>query len=698
MRRTTSTTDAAAPQHNKQHAGHRLSRTKKLTFAVATVVIFFAIVELLLGLCGVQPAAMTDDPFVGFSSYAPLFLEESRPDGSTQMSTSPGKLTWFNAQQFERPKADGVYRIFCLGGSTTYGRPYDDRTSFCGWLREMLADADPDGRYEVINAGGISYASYRVARLMEELVAYEPDLFIIYTGHNEFLERRTYAEMFETPAAVRWSESLLARTRTYGVLRRVMHGERRPRSEDNVLSTEVLAQLDSVVGLEAYHRDPEFRHQVLAHFEFNLSRMIEIAHDSSADVILVTPASNLANCSPFKSEFSATHSIEDIERFHADLDQSREEYDREQFEAALAAVEHALQIDAYHAEALYWRGRILLALGRIDDARESLLRSRDEDVCPLRALSEIETLVRDAAKQHDVPLVDFASIAAAQSPTRIPGNELFLDHVHPTIDGHGILARFLMDELVGQGVVARRPGWNQDGPAAVAERIHASIDEADRAAALRNLSKVLGWSGKLEESADLALKAVDINPGDAEAQYEAGNALYTRGNLTGALDRFMASLTLDPDSAQTWYGLGLVHADLGTPDQAINDFREAVSRRPEFADAHYNLANMLSNAGDLIGAREHYEIVLRIDARNVYALNNLGIVLVRGGDLDGAQRRFEEAVRIRPDFVDALLNLGRIHETKQDYPAAARCYRDALAIEPEHPVALGSLRRVEEGQ
>ncbi len=30
---------------------------------------------------------------------------------------------------------------------------------------------------------------------MEELTKYEPDMFIVYTGHNEFLEERTYGEI-----------------------------------------------------------------------------------------------------------------------------------------------------------------------------------------------------------------------------------------------------------------------------------------------------------------------------------------------------------------------------------------------------------------------------------------------------------------------------------------------------------------------
>jgi hypothetical protein len=71
--------------------------------------------------------------------------------------------------------------------------PQDDTTSFPGWLREILLSADSSKKWEVVNAGGVSYASYRVASLMDGLSDYEPDLFVVYSGHNEFLERRTYA-------------------------------------------------------------------------------------------------------------------------------------------------------------------------------------------------------------------------------------------------------------------------------------------------------------------------------------------------------------------------------------------------------------------------------------------------------------------------------------------------------------------------
>jgi len=90
--------------------------------------------------------------------------------------------------------------ILCKAvGSATYGRPFFDHTSFPGWLRAFLPRADPTRKWEVINAGAISYASYRIKGLMAELSRFEPDLFIVYTGENEFLERRTYASAFNTP-------------------------------------------------------------------------------------------------------------------------------------------------------------------------------------------------------------------------------------------------------------------------------------------------------------------------------------------------------------------------------------------------------------------------------------------------------------------------------------------------------------------
>jgi hypothetical protein len=180
----------------------KLSAWKKSTFALLTTALVFALLEGLLALCGVRPVGVDSDPYVGFAANIPLFVERREVDGRSYLATAENKLPWFNPQRFAKRKPRGTYRIFCLGGSTTYGRPYRDTASFSGWLRELLPVVDSGHPWEVINAGGISYASYRVVRVMEELTRYEPDLFVVYSGHNEFLERRTYQDLFDTPGGL----------------------------------------------------------------------------------------------------------------------------------------------------------------------------------------------------------------------------------------------------------------------------------------------------------------------------------------------------------------------------------------------------------------------------------------------------------------------------------------------------------------
>ena len=127
-----------------------MSISRKILFSIVATAVFLLVLEGVLVLAGVRPDRYASDPYVGFSSTSRLFVD----DGAGGLETSEAKVPLFNRQRF--PADPSVaFRIFCVGGSTTFGRPYDDATSFCGWLREFLYAADPSKNWEVINAGGI---------------------------------------------------------------------------------------------------------------------------------------------------------------------------------------------------------------------------------------------------------------------------------------------------------------------------------------------------------------------------------------------------------------------------------------------------------------------------------------------------------------------------------------------------------------
>ena len=217
-----------------------------------------AALEAALRLLPLAPEAADEgDPFVGFSELHPLFVPLMGEDGEVRMRTSPDKLRWFNKQEFSARKQPGTFRIFALGGSTAYGRPFGDATSFSGWMRKLLNSSPGKASvYEVINAGGISYASYRVVNILKGLLAYQPDLFVIYTGHNEFLEARTYEDFLAQPALVFKARQQLARLKTYRLLARAYRNIRNNLTEDepstgtdHLLSPEVETLLERSAGL-----------------------------------------------------------------------------------------------------------------------------------------------------------------------------------------------------------------------------------------------------------------------------------------------------------------------------------------------------------------------------------------------------------------------------------------------------------------
>ncbi|MGD0040613.1 MAG: SGNH/GDSL hydrolase family protein, partial [Isosphaeraceae bacterium] len=266
---------------------------KKLAFAVPTALAILMVVELTLWACGVKPAYFRRDPYAGFTPQVRHFQDETDPGKSPVVTVVPSKRETLNEQRFPRHKPPGTFRIVCLGGSATYGRPFFDHTSFAGWLRAFLPKADPSRKWEVINAGAISYASYRVRGLMAELARYEPDLFIAYMGHNEFLERRTYAGVLRTPSLLRKAAGLASGLRITTVMQSGLELAGILRSADRHKATGLHEEVVRIpvysVGPEAYTRDETFKREVLSHYEASLNAMVDLAAETKARLLFVTP-------------------------------------------------------------------------------------------------------------------------------------------------------------------------------------------------------------------------------------------------------------------------------------------------------------------------------------------------------------------------------------------------------------------------
>jgi tetratricopeptide (TPR) repeat protein len=673
----------------------KVAAWKKLLFAIITVAALFAAGEIALLVVGIRPVLYDEDPYVGFSSYIPLFVEQAGSGGEKVMVTARNKLRLFNPQQFPANKPADTYRIFCAGGSTTFGRPYDDMTSFCGWLRAMLPKADPSREWELINVGGVSYASYRVAVLMEEMIRYEPDLFIIYTGHNEFLEHRTYGRVVGTPRAVRGLGAIMSRTRTYTAVKQAVDtlsgSPEAAIDKRDYLPGEVETILESSLGPESYHRDAELRKQVLDHYHYNLMRMVDIARSVGAKVILVTPASNLRHCSPFKSEHRDAISKNQRDDWQVQFDHASKACAVEQHGEALAAVDKAIAIDDRHAHGHYLRGRILWRLRRYSEAKASFIRAMDEDVCPLRAPTQMLSVVARVAEERNVPLVDFVALVEEQSEHATPGENQFLDHVHPTIDGNRWLALALLEVMGEQGIAHLTNEWGDALIAQVTQEVESRLDVEAHGIALRNLSRLFRWAGKFEEGRTLGLRAVQMAPSDAEAHFVVGANVAELGYMDEAIAYYRRALQIQPDYTKARGSLGDALVKQGRFDEAISQYRQALQTDPGYSHAHGNLGVAMSAKGQLDEAVKHFRRALQIEPGYTEAHNSLGTVLVARGKLDEAAGHFRRALETRPHYVHARYNLGSVLRSQGRLDEAADEFEQILETSPDYVSAYCGL-------
>lgn len=453
-----------APTSGAPRAGSRRCFRRLLfpLLAVALSLLPLAVGEAVCRWMGWGMINETQDPYVGFTSIRPLF---ALSDDGRRYEIARERLVLFCPDSFAAQKGPDEFRIFCLGGSTVQGRPYAIDTSFTTWLELSLQAAQPDRSWEVVNCGGVSYASYRLVPILNEVLGYEPDLIILYTGHNEFLEDRTYRQVKTTPPLVIWAHAWFSRSRLYNAARSTWIDWKDAdlpdsASETTQLDTEVHTLLDDYGGLAAYHRDDVWRAGAVEHYRANLERMIQLARQRGVPVMLVNPVSNLKDCPPFKMANSDDLSRDDLVAFDQLWEAARQSAELE-LEQRIELLRGAVAIDPRHAGAQFLLGVCLLEQGRTGEAKTALIRAKDEDLCPLRMIEPLHAALQQVASAYGVPLVDARRLFEQQSRHGIPGSELLIDHIHPTVNGHQMIADALLREMAARQFVRLADGWQQ---------------------------------------------------------------------------------------------------------------------------------------------------------------------------------------------------------------------------------------------
>lgn len=486
------------------------SLAKRVSFRLVAVLLSLApltLFELTLVALDIGSPSRCEDPFVGFSAIHPLF---ERSDDQSEYHIAPARLSHFRPASFRAQKSPHEFRIFVLGGSTVQGRPYSTPSAFSTWLEKGLSAIDSSRDYQVVNCGGVSYASYRLLPILEEVLRYEPDLIIFCEGHNEFLESRSYDHLHQASRGTSAAATQFSRLRTWNLLRSWIHPPQSSSptaeiSQENarktILPAEAAARLDWQGGMASYVRDAKWHAQVTEHFAHSLQQIVDRCNAAHVPQLMVCPVSNL-EWAPFKSQHSDRLedplNLAEIEQFETLMEEAAELYGSD-LSRAIEVLERAAKLNPDHAQVHFELGIAYQTQGNRQQARAHLYLAKELDVCPLRMLEPMADACRHIAQKNHVPLVDLPEKFTIISSAGYPGHEWLIDHVHPTIEGHQKVATWILEELMLRKMVEPTESW--EAKVATAYRQHLqTLDHVYFERGRARLASEQGWArGKVRK-------------------------------------------------------------------------------------------------------------------------------------------------------------------------------------------------------
>ena len=677
-----------------------MKKGKLAVFALVTVVLVFGAVEAVLWVAGVEPLAARRDPFRGFSERVPVF-ELDEPAGWWR---TPPRATAhsFHYGQFRAAKPANGYRLFVLGGSSAQGFPWGGEVAFTRLLGAGLEASRPDRAIEAVNAAAMSYGSHRMRILAHELARHEPDLVIVYEGHNEFVERRFYDRVLARSATLDPLRELLFRSRLYSSMTALYEsGAARRGAGDAAADAGTTGELLGLDVEREYTTDlaRAERAEVRGLFEDNLRAIVRVARGAGAEVILCTVASNLKDWPPNQSRFADDVPFEARQVAQQRLAAAQRALASGAAAQALELLEQAAAIDATYAATRYELGRTLEALGRYDDARAAYVAARDLDSQPSRAPSEHNETIRRVAREEGAHLVDVERLFESASEHGLVGFGLIEDYVHPKPEAHRMIARELWRTIEAEGLAgpAREPDIAAFDRAverlgAVAD---ASADEANPAF-LFNVGVVLEKQGLDEQAMEKYRACLALDPRFDAARFNLGRLLFRQGRYAEAAEEQGRVLEVAPDHVRAMIGLAEALRRLDRPQDAERVVRRALELDPGSHDAWGSLGGALSQRGDLRGAEQAFRKASEIDPQDAGARVDLGLTLLFQGQVAQAEQELSRALALRPDDLRARNGMAAVFTEQGRLDEAERMFRENLAADPANSFARGGLLKVQE--
>lgn len=529
---------------------------------------------------------------------------------------------------FLKKKPENGTRIFVLGGSTAAGYPFGNNLMFSRILGRRLSDVFPERRIEVINVAMSAINSYSLLDFTDEIVDQDPDLILIYAGHNEFYGAMGVGSMEslgKKPALVR-SYMKLKKFRIFLMMRNIVGLLRKSVSRTLHGGTEVdptATLMARIVGKKSIPYGGDLYNRGLEQFESNLDGILAKCRKAGVPVVLSELVSNIRDQKPFVSEAT---------------------------EAFPAADEVYRQAVAKEQQ------------GKFKEARPYYLQAKDLDALRFRATEEMNALIHKTAPKYEAAVVPMKSVFEEASEHQLVGDNLMTDHLHPNMNGYFLMADAFFETLRSESFIQAE--WDENN-------IRPSGDYQKT------------WGVTALDSANAALSVFYLKGGWPFQPESQPNHALSNYHPRTLVDSLALKILTEPgvNLEKAHLRLGEYYTSRGEYGKAFREYNALLTMVPHEMEFYERAAEVCLKEKKW---KKAYAILMQsLNVRETpFNMKWIGQIHLLLDQVEIAVPILEKARAMAPDDAQVLFNLGRAYIHQDQAQQAVRMYRRLRALEP----------------
>jgi len=605
------------------------------------------------------------------------------PDASKKYFTEQQIASTGNNEVFKKKKGDSTIRIFVLGESTTIGYPYFHNGSFHRWLQYRLAHNYPDKNFEIINLSLTAVNSYTVLGFAKEVVNYQPDAVLIYTGHNEYygaLGAASTQSLGSNPRVINFILSLRD-LRLAQLIINIYSG-----FKQNTVPPESKygeSRMELMVAKQEIPLHSDLYEKGVVQFRDNMDAVMKLFSKRHIPLFVSNLISNEKDLKPFISFGPAVKSP----AFEAALKEGEAAFLKKDFDQAEVWLKKANSLYSFNALCNYKLGQAAYNKGDFETAKKYMIKAKDLDGLRFRAPEQFNEVIAQLCNKYpETHLVDTKVAFETSADHHIIGGELTVDHVHPDLKGYAIMSDVFYEALKKYRIIPEPGGNTMDFKHLVKNMPQNKIDSIAGVYRILNLKKRWPYNDphatdsiKVQTQEDtLAYKLVFGKIKWANIMDNVFNYYVNNHNLLKARN-ILENLSLEyPADPELYQRIAMLSGELNDTGNIIYNLKRSFNLAPSFDKARYLFVNYLKND-------KPADAIRYIN----YAMNNN----LSGFDLTALKNNTEQLIQLQTQYlrdttnVHVLLQITKAYAGMGNNDGAAKYAGKTLAADPKNKEA-----------